>query len=116
LLFTASCTFSGKQNDTQAVESAAVSIDSLFVLTGNAELDSLLQLAAVAKQNTSLTKRYHQIGYIYMDNDHEKGKEYYQKLKNLCKYIINQPEHHKKQTFNEEFDKFLRFYQHTLGK
>ncbi|MDR0232638.1 MAG: transposase [Dysgonamonadaceae bacterium] len=33
----------------------------------------------------------------------------------VCKYILNQPEHHKKQTFAEEYDKFLKFYQHTLS-
>jgi len=33
----------------------------------------------------------------------------------VCKYIFNQPEHHKKQTFAEEYDLFLKFYQHTLS-
>jgi REP element-mobilizing transposase RayT len=33
----------------------------------------------------------------------------------VCKYILNQPEHHKKQTFIEEYTDFLRFYQHTLS-
>jgi len=32
----------------------------------------------------------------------------------VSKYILNQPEHHKKQTFAEEYDEFLKFYQHTL--
>ena len=32
----------------------------------------------------------------------------------VCKYILNQPEHHKKQTFAEEYNNFLKFYQHTL--
>jgi putative transposase len=32
----------------------------------------------------------------------------------VCKYILNQPEHHKKQTFMEEYDAFLRLYQKTL--
>ncbi len=34
----------------------------------------------------------------------------------VCKYIFAQPEHHKKQTFAEEYDDFLRFYQHPLSK
>jgi len=34
----------------------------------------------------------------------------------VCKYILSQPEHHKKQTFAEEYDEFIRFYQHTLSK
>ncbi len=32
----------------------------------------------------------------------------------VCKYILNQPEHHKKVSFTEEYDKFLKFYQKTL--
>ncbi|MDR2359518.1 MAG: IS200/IS605 family transposase [Prevotellaceae bacterium] len=33
----------------------------------------------------------------------------------VCKYILNQPVHHKKKTFVEEYDQFLKFYQHTLN-
>ncbi|MEI8114941.1 MAG: transposase [Bacteroidia bacterium] len=29
----------------------------------------------------------------------------------VCKYILNQPEHHKKMSFAEEYDHFLNFYQ-----
>jgi REP element-mobilizing transposase RayT len=29
--------------------------------------------------------------------------------------IYANPEHHKKQTFAEEYDNFLKFYQHTLS-
>ena len=32
----------------------------------------------------------------------------------VCKYILNQPEHHKKQTFMEEYDVFIKAYQKTL--
>jgi len=32
----------------------------------------------------------------------------------VCKYILNQDEHHKKVTFAEEYDEFLKFYQKTL--
>lgn len=32
----------------------------------------------------------------------------------VCKYILNQPEHHKKVTFQEEYDEFVKFYQRTL--
>jgi putative transposase len=32
----------------------------------------------------------------------------------VCKYILNQPEHHKKQTFKEEYDAFIKLYQKTL--
>lgn len=32
----------------------------------------------------------------------------------VCRYILNQPEHHKKVSFNEEYDKFIKHYQKTL--
>jgi putative transposase len=32
----------------------------------------------------------------------------------VCKYILNQPEHHKKTTFVDEYDQFLKHYQQTL--
>ena len=32
----------------------------------------------------------------------------------VCKYILNQPEHHKKHTYKEEYDAFIKFYQKTL--
>jgi len=33
----------------------------------------------------------------------------------VCKYILNQPEHHKKHTFKEEYDAFIKFYQKTIN-
>lgn len=32
----------------------------------------------------------------------------------VCKYIMNQPEHHKKVSFQKEYDEFMKFYQQTL--
>lgn len=32
----------------------------------------------------------------------------------VCKYILNQPAHHRKVGFAEEYEQFLRFYQKTL--
>ena len=32
----------------------------------------------------------------------------------VCKYILNQPEHHKKTTFTKEYEQFLKHYQQTL--
>ncbi|MEO6230713.1 MAG: transposase [Ferruginibacter sp.] len=29
----------------------------------------------------------------------------------VCKYILNQPEHHRTMTFQEEYDRFIKFYQ-----
>ncbi len=32
----------------------------------------------------------------------------------VCQYILNQPEHHKKTSFQKEYDDFIKFYQKTL--
>jgi len=34
----------------------------------------------------------------------------------VCKYIINQPEHHRKVSFAEEYDLFIQHYQKNLEK
>jgi len=33
---------------------------------------------------------------------------------NVCKYILDQPEHHKKETFAKEYERFMKHYQKTL--
>ncbi|MBP7498167.1 MAG: transposase [Bacteroidales bacterium] len=32
----------------------------------------------------------------------------------VCKYILNQPKHHHKITFKEEYESFIKFYEKTL--
>lgn len=32
----------------------------------------------------------------------------------VCKYILNQPEHHRKVSFAKEYEEYIRFYQKTL--
>ena len=32
----------------------------------------------------------------------------------VCKYILNQPEHHRKISFAEEYESFLKFYEKSL--
>jgi len=32
----------------------------------------------------------------------------------VCKYILNQPLHHRKVNFSEEYDSFIKFYQKTI--
>ncbi len=32
----------------------------------------------------------------------------------VCKYILNQPKHHRKLSFKEEYESFINFYQKTL--
>ena len=36
-------------------------------------------------------------------------------INKVCKYILNQKIHHNKQTFDEEYMQFLKFYQQTLS-
>jgi len=35
-------------------------------------------------------------------------------LDRVCKYILNQPRHHRKVSFAEEYESFIKFYQKTL--
>lgn len=34
----------------------------------------------------------------------------------ICKYILNQPEHHKKVSFEDEYQKFMTHYQNTISR
>lgn len=34
----------------------------------------------------------------------------------VCKYILNQPEHHRRVGYAQEYEKFLKYYQETLRK
>ena len=90
LLFTALCCFSCNtdRRQTLGVETDAVmQADSLFEPTGDAKLDSLLQLAVVTPCDTNLAKLYFDIGRMYDNNDFEKAKEYYQKLEILSEQL-----------------------------
>ena len=37
-------------------------------------------------------------------------------VKSVCRYILNQPTHHKRITFAEEYEHFIKYYQQTLHK
>ena len=64
-----------------------VTADTLIEPTGYAELDSLLQLTAVAatKQDTVLARLYYDIGQIYNYFALDKCREYYLKVRDLIK-------------------------------
>jgi len=64
-----------------------VAADSLFVPTGNAELDSLILLTANAPIDTNLVELYFRIGNLYDNYDFEKAKEYYLKMKELSESL-----------------------------
>ena len=61
--------------------------DSLWRLTGDANLDSLLKDAATNLQMDHFKKIHDDIIYNYMSTDIEKGKEYCLHLKNLNEYL-----------------------------
>ena len=37
-------------------------------------------------------------------------------INQVCKYILNQPAHHRKISFTEEYNQFIKHYQETLKK
>jgi len=68
---------------------SGVAIETVFDSSGNAELDSLLQLVATSKQDTTLARLYYDIAdvYYYNQNDFEKAKEYYLKTGALSEQL-----------------------------
>ncbi|MDR0794939.1 MAG: hypothetical protein LBE79_02625, partial [Tannerella sp.] len=85
LLFSAAC-HSPRVNDEGQLLSIIAS-DTLWQSTGNAKLDSLLQLATTAPQDTNLVKVFVQIADLYEFNDFEKAKEYYSKSRDLSNQL-----------------------------
>jgi REP element-mobilizing transposase RayT len=37
-------------------------------------------------------------------------------IPDLCVYIENQKEHHKKQSYSEEYERYIKFYQQTIRR
>ena len=35
-------------------------------------------------------------------------------IDDVCKYILNQPEHHKTKSFEEEYQEFIKYYENTI--
>ena len=66
---------------------SVVAADISFEPTGNARLDSLLQLVSTVKQDTALARLYYKIGDMYADNDFEKAKDYHLKSKDLSEKL-----------------------------
>ena len=83
LLFVAGC----NDHHHLQVENRSLAPDTLWTPTGDAQLDSLLQLAAISPQDTNLVWLYDQIGDMYKNNDSEKAKAYYQKEGDLSEQL-----------------------------
>jgi len=75
------------QNPVRVETTIDAAADTVFEPTGNAELDSLLQLAAVAKQDTNLVRLYRKIAHIYEYQDFEKQKYYIFKGRDLSEQL-----------------------------
>jgi len=87
LIFAAGCSFAGNNGATRQDVQPAAATDPVSVSPADSvvqgetgKLDSLLQLAATAKQDTNLAKLYFTVGNIYSNYDYVKAKAYYLKL------------------------------------
>jgi tetratricopeptide (TPR) repeat protein len=88
IFFIAGCHSTGNQADEQPLNNHedgtfVLFPDSLWTPTGDAKLDSLLQLAATTPPDTNLAMLYYNIGDKYEDNDFEEAKKYYLKMNAL---------------------------------
>ena len=79
LILMSGCNLTESRNDSKQA-TIGNTVTNWSETTGNAELDSMLYIAATAKQDTNLARLYYDIGDIYLDNDAQKAKEYYLKL------------------------------------
>jgi len=94
LLLAASCNFSNKNKEKQSAENAVVVPDTTFVAPTdsvnpqwNAKLDSMLRVAAAAKEDSNLALTYYRIGNMYEGNNSEIAKKYYLKCKSLSEHL-----------------------------
>jgi REP element-mobilizing transposase RayT len=100
----------------------------MYAIYANPEHVHFLASRNPAMSEKELADLVAEASEIFINNNKLcKGKFYWQTscsafsvskkdIDKVCKYILNQPIHHKKQTFVEEYDTFLKFYQHTLSK
>ena len=88
LLFVLMFVGCGHFSDKQQSENNSFGVpDSLWTSTGDAHLDSLLQVAATAPQDMALAMLYYQIAEKYEDSDFEKATEYFRKMGSLCEQL-----------------------------
>ena len=99
----------------------------MYAIYANPEHIHFLVSRSPAMSEKALAELIANASEIFINNNKLcKGKFYWQSscsafsvskgdVDKVCKYILNQSEHHKKQTFIEESDRFLMFYQQTLS-
>jgi len=87
ILIVTCCNFTCNNNENQQIVDSIIVTDSIGQKTWNNTLDSMLQVAATAKQDTLLAELYCDIGDMYLDNDPQKAKEYFFKSKALSEKL-----------------------------
>jgi putative transposase len=86
-----------------------------FLVSRSPSLSEEALATAVANSSESFINEYHLSSGIFKWQPSasafsvSKGD-----VDRVCKYILNQQEHHKKHSFAEEYDEFLKYYQDTL--
>ena len=99
----------------------------LYAIYANPEHVHFLVSHDPAMSEEELVNLIAKASEIFINNNRLcKGKFYWQsscsafsvskrEIDKVCKYILNQAEHHRKQTFIEEYKQFMKFYQQTLS-
>jgi signal transduction histidine kinase len=85
LLFFSGCRFSNS-NKENSFENKTIA-NSIYGLSGDDIIDSLLTLAVTAPLDTNLVMLYYEIAEMYEDYDFENAKKYYQIMGNLSEQL-----------------------------
>jgi len=82
LLLTVGCNFF-KSQDKKQIEKERIT-NSIYVLSGNKVIDSLLMVIASAPLDTNLALLYYEVADLYEDYDFNNAKKYYQMMERIC--------------------------------
>ena len=83
ILLLTSCSNFDIDNHADQPPLQAIASDTIVTSTGDAHLDSLLQIASVTPQNATLAQLYFDIAMLYEDFDFETAKDYLLRLEYL---------------------------------
>jgi len=82
LLLAVGCSFF-KERDKKQIEKERIT-NSIYVLSGNDVIDSLLIAIASAPLDTNLALLYYEVADLYEDYDFNNAKKYYQMMERIC--------------------------------
>jgi signal transduction histidine kinase len=82
LLLTVGCNFF-KSQDKKQIEKERIT-NSIFVLSGNDVIDSLLIAISTSPLDTNLALLYHDVAELYEDYDFSSAKKYYKMMESIC--------------------------------